>query len=116
MIEIKKYTGLDFQRLVESDCWTVAMLRYSPRFSNFEVLERHLMTDEVFVLLDGNATLYVAEDPCDVVEAVPMNALTIYNIPKNIWHHIVVSEDASVLVVENRDTTKENTERRSVSC
>ena len=35
----------------------------------------------------------------------------VYNVPKCEWHHIVVSEDALVMVVENSDTSKENTEK-----
>ena len=36
----------------------------------------------------------------------------VYTVPAAVWHHIVVSEDASVLVVENRNTSKENTEKK----
>ena len=92
------------------------MLRRSDRFSEFGVLERHLKTDEVFVLLSGKATLYVHDDAVDRTESTEMQPLKVYNVPRNTWHHIVVSEDASVLVVENRGTAKENTERRNLKC
>ena len=39
----------------------------------------------------------------------------VYNVKKGEWHHIVVSEDAAVLVAENSDTGPDNTEKRSVS-
>ena len=41
-----------------------------------------------------------------------MEKCKVYNVKKGLWHHIVVSEDATVLVVENSNTTKENTERK----
>ena len=116
LIDVKEYTGTDFKRLVESDSWSVAMLRYSDRFSKFEVLERHLKTDEVFVLQTGRATLCVRNDTTGKTETAELESLRVYNVPRGVWHHIVVSEDASVLVVENRNTSKDNTERRDVVC
>jgi hypothetical protein len=34
----------------------------------------------------------------------------IYNIKKNAWHTVSLSSDASVIIVENRDTDKHNSE------
>lgn len=105
-MEMITYQGEGFQVLKEFEGWKIGYLRYNDRFSKFDQFERHLETDEVFVLLEGNATLYTDEEECAMVP----NAL--YNIPKGVWHHIVVSEDATVLVVENSNTTKENTEKK----
>ena len=41
-----------------------------------------------------------------------MEMCTIYNVRKAAWHHIVVSEDATVLVVENSNTSRDNTEKK----
>ena len=41
-----------------------------------------------------------------------MEPMVVYNIPKGEWHHITVSHDATVLVVENSNTTKENSESK----
>ena len=38
--------------------------------------------------------------------------IEIYTVPVGVWHHIVVSADANVVVVENRNTSKENTEKK----
>ena len=105
-MEMITYKGEGFRVLKEFEGWKIGYLRYNDRFSKFDQFERHLETDEVFVLLEGNATLYTDEEECAMVH----NAL--YNIPKGVWHHIVVSEDATVLVVENSNTTKENTEKK----
>lgn len=106
MIEQFEFTGEDFKTVMESDGWKVGFLRYSQRFSEFKQLERHLKTDEVFVLLEGRAVLYTEDESCE------MKKCTLYNIPKGVWHHITVSRDATVMVVENRDTSAENTEKR----
>lgn len=104
------YSGNDFAVLKQYAGWKLGFLRYSQRFSKFTELERHLQTDEVFVLLEGTATLYTK------TEKRSMKGKTLYNIPRGIWHHIVVSPDATVLVIENSNTTKENTERMTIEC
>ena len=110
MMDVHKFDGGGFSRLVQFEGWTVAFLRYNERFSAFTTLERHTETDEVFVLLEGEAELFIGKE-----ERVKMEKNTVYNIHKNVWHHIVVSKDATVLVVENSNTTAENTERVMVS-
>lgn len=100
------HTGEGFRVLKEFEGWKIGYLRYNERFSKFAEMERHLETDEVFVLLEGTATLYTEDEECCMVKNV------LYNIPKGVWHHIVVSEDATVLVVENSNTTKDNTEKK----
>ena len=104
MIEISMFNGKDFSVVKQFEGWKIGFLRISPRFSVFDRLERHLLTDEAFILLDGQATLYTDK------ESVVMQKNTVYNIPKAEWHHIVVSEDATVMVVENSSTCEENTE------
>ena len=100
------HKGEGFQVLKEFEGWKIGYLRYNDRFSRFDQLERHLETDEVFVLLEGEATLYTENEECIMEQSV------LYNIPKGVWHHIVVSENATVMVVENSNTTKENTEKK----
>ena len=40
----------------------------------------------------------------------PMQLGKLYNVKQNAWHTIFMSEDANVLIVENRDTNEENSE------
>lgn len=40
----------------------------------------------------------------------PMELGKLYNVKQNAWHTIFMSEDANVLIVENRDTNEENSE------
>lgn len=109
MIEKNSFSGEDFKVVKEFEGWKVGFLRYSERFSSFSQLERHLKTDESFVLLEGTATLYTED------EKVNMEKCVIYSVPTGIWHHITVSRNATVMVVENSDTKSENTERRIIS-
>jgi len=104
MIEKYGFNGEDFKSVLEFESWKIGLLRYSERFSEFTRLERHLLTDEAFILLEGQATLYT-----DTEEEIMQTGI-VYNIPKGVWHHIVVSRDATVMVVENANTSSDNTE------
>ncbi|MBE5733649.1 MAG: hypothetical protein E7347_01205 [Clostridiales bacterium] len=104
MIEKFRFDGEDFQVAMQFESWKIGLLRYSERFSKFDRLERHLLTDEAFILLNGEAVLYTD------TEQVKMEKCVVYNIPKAVFHHIVVSKDATVMVVENASTCDDNTE------
>lgn len=106
MIRVGVHRDAGFRVMVESGEWKIGLLRYSERFSRLSEMERHMLTDEVFVLLSGTATLYTDG------ETLSMERGAVYTVPTAVWHHIVVSEDAQVLVVENRNTAKENTEKK----
>lgn len=112
-IDILEHDGNEYKRLVNNAKWTLASLNWAPRFdeSNIVEMERHNLTDETFVLLRGDATLLIGE----MAERVKMEPMKYYNVRAGIWHHIVVSEDARVLVAENADTSKDNTDYLSLA-
>ena len=77
-----------------------------------EWMERHTQTDEVFVLLEGWATLLIGgnQGKIDNIQAVGMASGKIYNVKQNTWHSALLSRDALILIVENRDTGEGNSE------
>jgi len=113
MITVAKQYGNGFTTLVASEGWKVAFITYSEQYDVLREMKRHLKTDEVFILLQGSAVLYIKEDKLEQYE---MQKNTVYNVKKNTWHHVKVSFDAVVAVVENSNTTKENTERKAELC
>jgi mannose-6-phosphate isomerase-like protein (cupin superfamily) len=112
MIEKKTFDGIDYKVVHEFEGWKIGFLRYSDRFSKFDRLERHLLTDEVFTLIDGEATIYTLEEETLVTTKMVKGKL--YSVGKGTWHHVQVSKDALLLVVENSNTSRDNTEKRSV--
>jgi ureidoglycolate hydrolase len=114
LIEIRGYTGSGYQPLVDFASWRVAIMRDSELYApeKIERVERHVETDEVFVLLAGQVTLFVGDGETRLERLVPqaMEPLKLYNVKRNVWHTILFSRDASVLIVENRDTGPHNTE------
>lgn len=113
-LEIHDYAGNGYQPLVDFGAWRVAMLRYLDGIhpDNNNRLERHTETDEVFVLLKGNGVLIIAGNEAHPSEIYPqvMKTGKIYNVRCDTWHTILLSREASVLIVENQDTSELNSE------
>ncbi len=118
-VEVVKYDGIGYSPLVDFESWRVAGLRYSEESNpnNFSRVERHNATDEVFVLLQGKARLIIGGDGDvpDNLALIEMEQGVIYNIKKSVWHHIFAEPDCNVLIVENRNTTADNSQYAEVS-
>ncbi len=114
MLEVFDYVGLGYKPVHAYGDWRVAYLRYCDDYAprNVTRLERHMETDEVFVLLNGHAILFLGagEKALERVHAQVMTPGKIYNVRRKVWHAIIVSKDANILVVENNDTGEANTE------
>ena len=108
-MEIKRSEGAAWEVGAQFEGWLVGLLSYGEKFSRLSMLERHNLTDEAFILVDGEATLYTADKDINVTEHF-MEKGTLYNVKKGEWHHIVVNRDALVVVVENSDTSTENSD------
>jgi len=113
LLDVHVHTDKGYCPLVDFGAWRVAILNFSDhlRPKNIDAMQRHNATDEVFVLLRGQCLLFVGEGDDDSISAIyaqPMVPCTIYNVKKSVWHTHALSPDAMVLVVENRDTTYNN--------
>jgi ureidoglycolate hydrolase len=112
LIEVKAFEGEGFQPLVTYGSWRVAALRYLDELApdRIDSMERHTATDEVFILVRGNGMLIVGGNGKVVLDpqTIEMKIGDIYNVKKNTWHTIVLSRDAKVIIVENEDTGKDN--------
>ncbi|MBQ5960643.1 MAG: hypothetical protein IJL53_08310 [Firmicutes bacterium] len=111
-LEVYEYEGSRFNMLVQYGTWGVAMSGGSPEYRPIRRMTRHMMTDEVFVLLKGSCTLFTAGQaekpgPMDITELEPYK---IYNVTKTTWHSRRVSEDGLILVVENNPSVEGVTE------
>ena len=109
-LEIYDYKDEGYERQVSFGEWTVALANYTDKWKrgNTKYIERHLKTDEVFVLLSGVGSLLIGEEMTEV----KMEHGRLYNVKAGEWHQLVVEEDAKILIVENADTSSENTEKK----
>lgn len=113
MYIVYNYDGEGYFSPYNFEGWKIAFLNPAERFTREGIirLERHTKTDEVFVLLNGCATLLLGEQATEI-DMIPQQ---LYVVKKNQWHNIIVSEDAKILIVENVDTGLENTEYMSIT-
>jgi hypothetical protein len=112
LLEIREFKGIGYKPLVDYGTWRVAILRYIDELipERIERIEYHNETDEVFVLLAGQAVLFLGEGETEVIKlhAQVMEPEKLYNVKRGIWHLVVLSLDASILLVENCDTGAAN--------
>ena len=112
LLEVSEYTKEGYSPVFDYGEWRVAVMNYADelRPENLKAMQRHTETDEVFVLLRGRCILFLGEGEADVtaVYAEDMQMFKLYNVKKGAWHTHAVSEDAMVLIVENRATTLDN--------
>lgn len=111
--EVKQFNKQGYQRLINHESWTVAMLNYIDELEplNIQNVQAHTLTDESFVLLEGKCILYI----CDVnknqivnIEALDMVPNHVYNVKKGVFHTHTLSNDGKVLIIENENTTNDN--------
>jgi hypothetical protein len=119
LLETSDYTGTGYLPLVDFASWRVAMLRYTDELlpGRIETLQRHDETDEVFVLLAGRCILFLGEGRETVSEiyAEEMQPLKLYTVKRGAWHSHTLSEAATVLIVENCDTSEQNSPHVALS-
>jgi len=112
LIDIIKISRAGYTPLVDYQTWRVAVLKFCDdvRADRLNSMQRHLETDEVFVLLEGSCVLISGgngERP-EVVECVKMEKNQLYNVKKGVWHTHALDEEGSVLIIENQDTCNKN--------
>ena len=119
LLEIREHNGRGFKPLITFGEWRVAILRFLDdlRPERIDSMERHTETDEVFVLLSGQAVLIIGGNGAQVEGIYPqlMEPGKIYDVKCKTWHTILLSQDASVLLVENKDTGELNSEYSCLS-
>lgn len=114
-----RYDGEALKRVYENAQWTVGIKNWKPANDIEQIgnLERHNRTDELFVLLNGSCTLVYAEEEGSslILETVEMKPYAVYQIPPTLWHNTVMTRDAKLLLIENSDTSMENSDLRDLS-
>jgi hypothetical protein len=114
ILEIHEHQGEGYKALVDYGGWRVAILRFQDELlpERQTSMERHIETDEVFVLTKGQGLLLLGGNGPQVDELAvqAMEIGKIYNIKKSVWHTVALSRDASVVIVENQDTERHNSE------
>ena len=107
-LEITEFDGPGYMPQIDSNGWRVALANYRPKLEldKLDFLERHLETDEVFVLLQGQGGLLIGQERI----RIELEPGKVYNVKKGEWHRVYMAPGAKILIVENTDTGPHNTE------
>lgn len=110
------WTGEGLKAVVTApEGWMVGLKNYKPACDPglMSVIERHLETEEVFVLLSGRCTLVLggrSGEPRRPLEFVDLQPGHAYCIARGTWHNTLLSQDAMLCVIENANTSGDNSE------
>ena len=118
LLEIREFIDPGYQPVIDFETWRVAILNYLEEINpaKIDFMERHNESDEVFVLTKGEGILFLGEGRTRIEKIHPqvMERGKIYDVKRSVWHTIVLSRDGSVLIVENRNTSRENSNYSSL--
>ena len=111
-LEILEYTGEGYKPVIDFESWRVAILRYIDELErqNITNMQKHMESDEVFALLEGDCTLFIGGNGDEVgeIEAIPLIPLKMFNVKKGTWHTHTLEKNTTVLIVENQNTCDDN--------
>ncbi len=110
-VEFYRYEEVGYQKLFSFNSWRIAILNYIEELEpqNIEYLECHKLTDEAFILLEGEAVIFIFED--DKIVPYKLNKNEVCNIKAGVYHTHILSEDCKLLIVEEESTSYENSHR-----
>lgn len=108
------FSGEGMTRVYDNNNWTVGIKNWKPAndISGIDCLERHNLTDELFVLLDGSCTLIYANESEQglLIEKIRMEAGKVYSIPASLWHNTITEKNTKLILIENSSTSMENSD------
>ena len=109
LIDLYNPLGAGYNPFLIGPSWQTAVLNYAPEESleRIEKLDVHHLTDELFVLLEGQAVLIAARIDADGVVDYDLRNMqpgTADNIRCGVWHKIAMMPGSRVLIVENANT------------
>lgn len=115
MIDVYKYNSEGYKKLFSYNNWRIAMLNYTDELRplNINYFEAHNETDEVFVLLEGNAIIYYLEN--DNINHIFLEKNKVYNVKKGTYHTHVLSKNCKLLIIEEENTNYNNSPRIYIS-
>ena len=119
LLELGEYFESGYKPVLDFHGWRVAMLRHNESLDlrGLKRVERHRNTNEVFILSEGEADLIIFSggNAPEQGYVVPMTRSLAYNIPDYVWHHVVMSEDAHIILFERTETGPDTSDYAQLS-
>jgi len=107
MIQIYGTDNPGYNPVFPSNDWLLAISNYKSPFPQHGKIYfgRHNTTDEVFVLIEGEARMHMYDEANGIHEITPFERGKLYVVPKGQWHNAELMEGAKLLIAENQDTS-----------
>ena len=114
-LSIFSYDEPGFKTQLCYDNWKVSLLNCSDMYfpDNISYFDRHLLTDEVFILLAGSVGILTAgkgNKPESTIISW-MKEGVLYNVCQNTWHTLYMLPGSKLAVIENQNTELLNSPR-----
>ncbi len=114
-LQIFTYDEPGYRPQIDYGSWRVALLNACTMYlpDHITYFDRHLETDEVFILLSGSSGILLGgqgEKP-ENVSCTWLSPGNIYNVPSNTWHTLFMMPGSKLAVVENCNTSAINSPR-----
>ena len=107
-LEVSSFDGEGYLPMIDFESWRVAELRYIDELEpdRIDNMQKHNETDEIFVVLQGDFTLFLGGTGEEIgeIEAIKLEPLKLYNV-----------KNCTCLIVENRDTTDDNSPKIKIT-
>ncbi len=111
-IDIIEFNEAGYKPVIDFESWRVAVLNDIDELNvdRLKTMQKHSLSDEVFVLLKGSITLFTAGcgEAIGTISATALESGKIYNVKKGTWHTHTLAPNSSCLIVENRNTCDDN--------
>lgn len=124
-IQTYQYDGEGLQVSYSNENWIVGVKNYKPasdiRF--MDALERHLLTDELFVPVTAGSQLVslkggtevAAETPTEGIAVEHMEVGHFYCVPQGVWHNVVMQKGGKCILIERPGTGVDNSEFKKLT-
>lgn len=108
-IDIYNYDGEGLERSYACENRLVGIKNYKPASSREQMdsLEKHLLTDELFIPLTEGSILLYKQDGGSLCHA-SMEMGRIYSVRKGTWHNVLMIPGGKMALTERADTSTEN--------
>lgn len=112
MIEQKQYAGEGLSLVYDEGEWVIGIKNYKAAndISALGTLERHNLTDESFVLLEGSCTLLTYDEERSSLTFCSMEPNSVYTISRGIWHTTVMRPKTKMILIERSGTSLDNSD------
>ncbi len=118
-LEVSSFDGEGYLPMIDFESWRVAELRYIDELEpdRIDNMQKHNETDEIFVVLQGDFTLFLGGEGEEIgeIEAIKLEPLKLYNVKKGTFHTHTPEKNCTCLIVENRDTTDDNSPKIKIT-